>query len=533
MPCRPTICDIVWLAAIAVSGACAVSLGDSEGSSEPDITMTAAAETQSRPHMITGVGSCAASGCHGRPFDGKQRDWQTAYSIWLQEDPHRRAFDVLYAERSVEMYRNLHPEVKMTAEPPQDEAYFDFLDARCIGCHASGLPDGPAVAGTGEAGTRRPEDYRAGVGCESCHGPASGWLDGHYLRNWPKAGDPPRDSLAETGFRDTANLRTRAGVCVGCHVGPQAGSGRMYDVNHDLIAAGHPRLAFEFGAYLENYPKHWDDERDPARQRIVLKGSLPIDAWRFGQEQTALQIVRQIGLRLAASETAQSSPWPDFSSYECRDCHHSLRATSGHAGDRTGLPRPALAALDNLLALHGAAAEPIAAEESQWAAIDKLRAQLATPGQGQLHAADVAAAERELRARPLPRFPANHLGGHAEFLMTLLDQHDPALSASGAARHARRSLGWDEAVQFYLAVQALARGLPADSQQRSDLEEANELLRAALASVENFGPRDVASGITQYDFPMDFDGSTIADELAGVRQALRTILTKFPPPNMP
>ena len=79
-----------------------------------------------------------------------------------------------------------------------------------------------------------------GVNCESCHGPAQLWLAEHTQYGWNNR--PPLEK-ERLGMRPTRELPERAAVCVGCHVGPP---GR--DMNHDLIAAGHPRLNFEFAA---------------------------------------------------------------------------------------------------------------------------------------------------------------------------------------------------------------------------------------------------------------------------------------------
>ena len=50
----------------------------------------------------------------------------------------------------------------------------------------------------------------------------------------------------------------QAQVCVGCHVGAPAKDGvPARDLNHDLMAAGHPRLIFELSSYQANMPPHW------------------------------------------------------------------------------------------------------------------------------------------------------------------------------------------------------------------------------------------------------------------------------------
>src|SRR5262249_53689511 len=141
----------------------------------------------------------------------------------------------------------------------------------------------------------------------SCHGPAEKWLTTHYLREWQQKKPEEKEAL---GLRPTKDLVVRAQVCVTCHVG---GSGS--EVNHDLIAAGHPRLRFEYGAYLANLPKHWDEKKD-------RKGRPDFDAqvWAVGQVvsmQASLQLLEH---RAAAPK----APWPEFAEYDCFACHHDL-----------------------------------------------------------------------------------------------------------------------------------------------------------------------------------------------------------------
>ena len=63
-----------------------------------------------------------------------------------------------------------------------------------------------------------------------------------------------------------------------CHVGtPDA------NVDHDMIAAGHPPLRFEFSSYLANLPPHWDVAKD--RQKNSPGGETLFEplAWVTGQ----------------------------------------------------------------------------------------------------------------------------------------------------------------------------------------------------------------------------------------------------------
>src|SRR5262249_38047400 len=113
------------------------------------------------------------------------------------------------------------------------------------------------------------------------------------------------------GMIDTRDLRTRAEVCVRCHVGE-----REMDVNHDLIAAGHPRLRFEYGAYLANYHfRHWKERDDTARN-----ADHEARAWMIGQLVSARKALELLSYRAAKS----GKPWPEFAEYNCAACHHNL-----------------------------------------------------------------------------------------------------------------------------------------------------------------------------------------------------------------
>src|SRR5262249_35051891 len=149
-----------------------------------------------------------------------------------------------------------------------------------------------------------------GIGCESCHGTAQQWLGVHYARDWRNKSDDEKRTL---GFQPLKGLGERAHLCVSCHVGDV-----NKEVNHDLIAAGHPRLNFEFGAFQAIMPKHWPDEGTHGQPDFEAR------AWAVGQvvsAQAALALLKH-----RASTTR--SPWPEFAEYECFACHHDLREPS-------------------------------------------------------------------------------------------------------------------------------------------------------------------------------------------------------------
>ena len=243
-----------------------------------------------------GTNSCAAANCHGG--DGSGKTWTSSYSDWVQRDKHARSFTVLLGDRSRRIAKALG-----YAKPAHKSV-------ACLNCHA--LP--PTPAGTTGHHLQLASD---GVSCEACHGPASLWITRHVRRDWPAVKAAVAISL---GFYDTDDLRMRTRACTGCHVG---GPGR--DVNHDLIAAGHPRLHFEMSTYHANLPRHWNDAADAKRhagQPAASDRSLrELKLWAVGQVET-LRARAQLSVWRASSETA---PWPELTETRCFACHHDLR----------------------------------------------------------------------------------------------------------------------------------------------------------------------------------------------------------------
>jgi hypothetical protein len=245
---------------------------------------------------LVGVGSCTSVGCHGgtRP----ESIVGSEYSIWVSQDPHARAYSALFDERSVRMVRQLG------FQPAH-------LEHRCLVCHSM-KHAAPA--------DQNFDVISDGVGCESCHGPASQWIGEHYQ------GKLAPQAKERLGMWDTDQLLVRAQVCVECHVG-----GPDREVNHDLIAAGHPRLQFEMGAYFAALPKHWIDAKDREGREAAFDARL----WALGQVSTSQAALEQLARRAASGHI-----WPEFSEWSCSACHHDLRDDAGvqkSLADREGL----------------------------------------------------------------------------------------------------------------------------------------------------------------------------------------------------
>jgi cytochrome c553 len=169
----------------------------------------------------------------------------------------------------------------------------------CLKCHAT-----PAV---------KPEEaVSEGVGCAACHGPGEKWVPVHTLPRWKTLSN--REKWEGYGFVPTKNLVARVLNCAGCHVGDAD-----REVNHDLIAAGHPRLAFEYTRFHfdPQYRRHWHEH--------APQPDFEIRAWVVGQAAT-LRAATNL-LRARAERAAVDDPnahWPEFAGLSCHACHRSL-----------------------------------------------------------------------------------------------------------------------------------------------------------------------------------------------------------------
>ena len=241
-----------------------------------------------------GVSSCASVACHGGPISSPSK-WQSSYTAWVTKDPHAKAYSVLWEHRSKDIVRLLNG----VDHPQRPEPW---NDARCLACHSL------------HRSTADLSIISDGVSCEACHGAASNWLVPHTTAGWGKLLND--DKYTERfGMKNTKQLISRAEVCIGCHVGQsdsEAGSPR--DVTHGLIAAGHPRLAFEFSAYMANMPPHWNAAAAHAAKNEA-------SAWIVGQALTA-----QAANDLRAAHAAHGSI--EFADYDCYACHHELQSES-------------------------------------------------------------------------------------------------------------------------------------------------------------------------------------------------------------
>jgi hypothetical protein len=298
---------------IAVALACTLSIECAAGSDTNSVPDSAKIQISGGSALnLLGNNSCAASSCHGGARLPEGRSF-AAYQIWMRKDPHSRAFEVLNHESSVRIMELLYP--KVSNETPARQATSDL---RCLNCHVTTelaedrhlLPAATSLAD--------------GVGCESCHGPAKNWIGPHTTAEWRGLTAGAR---AVMGFIDTtADLAGRVQLCARCHVG-SAGK----DVNHDLIAAGHPRLNFEFSTFHADLPKHWNTHGRTATQGRDVESQPQFEAraWLVGQLVTI-----QTSLRLLKHRTDEEQVWPELSEHACFSCHHDLKHESWYQTKR-------------------------------------------------------------------------------------------------------------------------------------------------------------------------------------------------------
>lgn len=398
-----------------------------------------------------GAGSCSATACHGsiHPLGGSsvRRDEHTT---WIADDPHARAFAVLRGPVSERIARNLGAMGASAYVPAQE-------DPRCLACHTT--PRTPAdLAAT----AWQNED---GVGCEACHGAAGSWIGPHTVAGWSRQFSPSRKE-AEFGLTATKVLSRRAEVCAGCHVGRRGDPSGVLDrdMNHDLIAAGHPRLSFEFSAYQANQPPHWVEKDANAA------ADFPARAWLIGQAVAAKAAADLLAGRLEDP----AAPWPEFAEYDCHACHHSLadqpwRQAPGAARPRPGQPEWAswFAPLTCELAADGSLGDAgvVAAFDQTrqdvggpWSARDDLRREAARTARRLSESLD--AWIRRLETAPMD----------APTVARLLEAFN---TKDGWARvH-----NWDGAAQRYLALVPLRQALRALDPSRDDPALRDELAR--------------------------------------------------------
>lgn len=240
-------------------------------------------------YTYEGVATCAGSTCHGRSEgDGKvvRQDelahWQDPAS---QGGAHSRAWAALASPRGARIAASLGLGLATSAPA-------------CLGCHSTNAPEA----------LRGPRYQQSdGVGCETCHGAASGWLASHYAVGSTHA------SNIENGLRPLERPAVRAALCLNCHLGSEA-TGHF--VTHRMMAAGHPRISFELDLFTAIQQHHNESASYAARKGRVDHVRL----WAVGQAEAVERIVKLYSSPGLASQGA----FPEFYFFDCHSCHRQI-----------------------------------------------------------------------------------------------------------------------------------------------------------------------------------------------------------------
>ncbi|MCA9069597.1 MAG: hypothetical protein KDA84_11770, partial [Planctomycetaceae bacterium] len=331
------------------------------------------------------------------------------------------------------------------------------LDCHSVAPHVSKLSHGHKLS------------LRDGVSCEGCHGPAEKWLDAHKRPNWD--GYTAKYKETHFGFKNTDNLISRARICAECHIGS-----KDKEVNHDLMAAGHPRLTFEMSAYFDNLPPHWNPNQDRRRAAknpfhqapADVRSSFDAKLWVLGQLAVAEKTVELLEKRA----DDHYKVWPEFTEYGCYACHHNLqpsnwRQNRGFANRRPGgfpwatWQFPVLAEMSPEL-LNGYP-NPFVGKESVYHQLDK---EMSRPLPNREKVKELAG-----RLRAELHNLGNHLGGlypdiehhpelrEAELSLTESQVQSLLEKMSGQVGQPLVEHNWDAAAQVYLGTVALYQGL--------------------------------------------------------------------------
>jgi len=236
-----------------------------------------------------GVATCAGSTCHGRSEGNGAVVRQDEIATWQEPSSasgaHSRAYSVLASQRGRQIAETLGLGAATSA-------------SACLGCHATFVPE-----------ARRGARFHTsdGVGCESCHGPAQGWLQVHYEKAASHA------SNVRAGLIPLERPQVRAKVCLDCHFG-STDTGQF--VTHAMMAAGHPRVSFELDLF-SSLQQHHDEDADYAGRKGRTDS---VRLWAVGQAEA---VARATDL-FARPGLGMNGMFPQFYFYDCHSCHRQI-----------------------------------------------------------------------------------------------------------------------------------------------------------------------------------------------------------------
>ena len=395
-----------------------------------------------RKHV--GVASCAASQCHGSATTRSgSRVLQTEYVSWTRADPHSGAYQTLLGKQSQAIANRLGLKAAEKADI-------------CLDCHADNVDH-----------SLRGDRFQIsdGVSCESCHGGAGQWLSTH-----DDAAGTSRSANIEAGMYPADRPADRASLCLSCHLGT-----KTKFATHSLMAAGHPRLAFELDTFTELWriagrQPHYEIDQD-YRERKEDPGHFLI--WVTGlladgrQRLALIQDPAFVGRGLL----------PELGVFDCHACHRTMKVVRWQPRQRhRGLARgtPYINDSSFVMAMAIAKGTGGAMDDELAAAVAGLHtATAASPKKMQAAAATLDDVLRRLQERISSR--ANRID--SQLVLT-------ALLEAGAQGEFADYVG---AEQAFMAIQMLAF----ESGDRS-FQNYLDILAAAVEDDERFRPAEFA-----------------------------------------
>ena len=368
-----------------------------------------------------GVASCATSVCHGKVSpDPNSTVWLNEYRVWLREDYHSRAYKTLQSAQAKSIARKMGLPAAHTAKV-------------CLDCHADNVP--------AEARGRRFQ-VSDGVGCEACHGGGGRWLQSHAEAETSHA-----DNLA-AGMYPTEQPLARARLCLSCHLGT-----KDKFATHEIMGAGHPRLAFELETFTVNQPMHYEVDTDYRERKPGIDS---VNMWLAG-----LAVMSMQGLELLQEDWFTGGGlMPELGFYQCHACHHPM-------GDLRWQPEPDGLAPGSVRLNDGSLVVLASVLQGlEPAAASRLQSGLTALHQASLRdRQSVVNAARELAGQIEP-VAASLAGGRYEAeTLGLLRQALLGEAAGGRYRH------FTSAEQVFLAVETLSLALGDEKRYSKQLDQ--------------------------------------------------------------
>jgi hypothetical protein len=394
-----------------------------------------------------GVATCATSQCHGsavpRDVSGVL---QNEYVTWTQSDPHSKAYEVLSNDLSQRIAARLGIGRAREAEI-------------CLDCHADNV-----------AANKRGKKFQIadGVGCEACHGGAENWLSTHY--------DTPTATNAAniaSGMFPGNETEARAELCLSCHLGT-----RSKFATHRIMAAGHPRLAFELDTFTELWrtagrQPHYRVDADYRERKNHAGHSYTWAAGLLAEARARLGLI-------ASGRFDAGGLFPELAFYDCHSCHRTMkkvqwRALPRHGGAGPGAPFINDGTFVMALALARSIQPEVAAELE--AALSNLHVASSKSAE------DIRAAASKLNVvlNRMQLSPAKIRSGERAILEAILE-----MGAEG------NYLDYVSAEQAFMAVQMLAIEL-----DDPDLEAELDSLANSLEDDERYQPTEFARLLTK------------------------------------